>query len=184
MKFITSLLAAHLARYPAMQLADIYKLLHQAALGPRHATPNAAAARKGLADEVKTLGDGPDELLQDVISPDGRLARIHLRPYFASGGDVDALHRAFMETASSYPASPEKLARFCSCLGDLAAGGIPYAREAVLAYVDEVTRAGYPPVHHSAAFREAYRPAYRVERRFFPRHEGGEDMGCFGEKAS
>jgi len=163
MKFVNELLSAHLGRYPALQLEDIYKLLHQAALGPGHAMDNPVAARKRLDEELAALGEGPGELLQDVISPDGRLARIHLRPYLAAGGDAVALHRAFVETASSYPASPDRLAKFCGCLGDLAAaGGIPFARADVLAYFEEIARAGYPPVHHSETFRNAYRPAYRV----------------------
>jgi hypothetical protein len=163
MKFVDQLLSAHLARYPAMQLDDIYKLLHQAAMGPGHALDNPAAARKRLDKEIADLGEGPAELLQDVISPDGRLGRVHLRPYLASGGNPDSLHRAFVETANNYPASPDKLAKFCGCLGDLAAtGGIPFAREEVLSYFEKISRDGYPVVHHSAAFKAAYKPAYRV----------------------
>ena len=163
MKFVSQLLSAHLARYPAMQLDDIYKLLHQAALGPGHAVDNPAAARRRLVEEMATLGEGPVVLLQDVISADGRLGRVHLRPYLASGGNPDTLHRAFMDTANSYPASPDKLAKFCGCLGDLAAtGGIAFAREDVLSYFEKIARDGYPAVHHSEAFRSAYRPAYRV----------------------
>ena len=48
MKFISQLLTAHLQRYPRMQLEDIYKLLHQAALGPEHAVQDAAIARARL----------------------------------------------------------------------------------------------------------------------------------------
>lgn len=163
MKFVNQLLSAHFARYPAMQLDDIYKLLHQAALGPGHAVENSAAARKRLDEEIIALGAAPVELLQDVISPDGRLGRVHLRPYLASGGDRDSLLRAFVETANSYPASPDKLAKFCGCLGDLAAaGGIPFSREATLAYFDRIARDGYPVIHHSEAYRNAYHPAYRV----------------------
>jgi hypothetical protein len=163
MKFVNQLLSAHLARYPAMQLDDIYKLLHQAALGPGHAVENPAAARKRLDEEIAALGEAPDELLQDVISPDGRLARVHLRSYLAGGGEPETLHRAFVATANSYPASPDKLARFCGCLGDLAAaGGLPFARDVVVAYFDRVARNSYPAIHHSEAYRDAYRPAYRV----------------------
>ncbi len=163
MKFVSQLLCAHLARYPAMQLDDVYKLLHQAALGPGHAVENPVAARKLLDEEIAALGEESAELLQDVISPDGRLGRVHLRPYLASGGDRDALHRAFVETAHSYPASPDKLAKFCGCLGDLAAaGGIPFVREEVVTYFGKIASDGYPAIHHSEAFRNAYRPAYRV----------------------
>jgi hypothetical protein len=163
MKFVNQLLSAHLERYPAMQLDDIYKLLHQAALGPGHAVDNPAAARKRLDQEMTALGKGSAEPLQDIISPDGRLVRVHLRSYLAAGGSPDALHRAFVETANSFPASADKLAKFCCCLGDLAAaGGIPFAREDVLAYFEKIARDSYPAVHHSEAFRHAYLPAYRV----------------------
>ena len=163
MKFVSQLLSAHLARYPAMQLDDIYKLLHQAALGPGHAVDNPAAARKRLDQELAALSEAPADPLQDIISPDGRLGRVHLRSYLAAGGSPDALHDAFVQTAKSDPASPDKLAKFCGCLGDLAAAdGIPFARDDVLAYFDKISRDGYPAIHHSEAFRIAYRPAYRV----------------------
>ena len=163
MKFVSQLLSAHLARYPAMQLDDIYKLLHQAALGPGHAVDNPAAARKRLDEEMAALGEAPAEPLQDIISPDGRLGRVHLRGFLAAGGNPDELHRAFVATANSYPASPDKLAKFCGCLGDLAgSGGIPFARDQVLAYFDRIKQASYPVVHHSKTYTDAYKPAYRV----------------------
>lgn len=163
MKFIGQLLSAHLGRYPAMQLDDIYKLLHQAALGPGHAVDNPAAARKRLHQELASLGKGDAEPERDVISPDGRLARIHLRNYAAGGADPDLLLEAFVATANSYPASAEKLAKFCGCLGDLAAtGALPFARAEVEDYFARIARQGYPAIHHSSIYRESYRPAYRV----------------------
>jgi len=163
MKFVSQLLSMHLKRYPAMQLDDIYKLLHQAALGPGHAVDNPAAARKRLDEETATLGSGATEPAEDIISPDGRLGRVHLRTYLAHGGDLGTLHHAFVETANTYPTSPDKLAKFCGCLADLAAaGGIPFAREDVVAYFEKIAQDRYPVVHHSLTFRDAYRPAYRV----------------------
>lgn len=163
MKFIGQLLGRHRQRYPRMALADIYKLLHQAALGPGHAIKNAAAARTALLTEAAEVGDGPADPLIDPISPDGRLARIHLRPYVAAGHPLDALADAFLETASAYPGSADKLAKFCACLGDLAdAGGIAFSRAEVSAYFDPVIAQGYPVVRHSDDYRTAYRPAYRV----------------------
>ncbi|MFO1318442.1 MAG: hypothetical protein U1F52_02400 [Burkholderiales bacterium] len=162
MKFIGQLLGGHFARYPAMQLEDVYKLLHQAALGPAHAVTGADAAAR-LAAEIGALDAGPSEPLVDVISPDGRLARIHLRPYAAAGLDSAVLARAFTETASRVPPAPEKLAKFCGCLGDLAdAGGLPFPRADVEAFMNARRDAGWPAVHHSAAYRDAYAPAYRV----------------------
>lgn len=163
MKFVSQLLGRHLARYPDMQLEDVYKLLHQAALGSGHAVEDEAAVLRRLETEIATLGGGPEEPAQDPISPDGQLARIHLRSFLSAGGNPATLHRAFVATARGYPASMEKLARFCGCLGDLAgAGGIPFAQQDVARYFEAIARAGYPVVHHSQAFRQAYKPAYRV----------------------
>ncbi len=163
MKFINQLLSQHIARYPSMQLDDIYKLLHQAALGPGHAVKDAAVARAWLEKEVAELGAGPVEPEKDLISPDGRLARVHLRSWLAAGRSLDDLNRAFVETANSHPSSRERLEKFCGCLGDLAgAGGIPFAPQEVLAYFDRIAQASYPVVHHSKTYTDAYKPAYRV----------------------
>jgi hypothetical protein len=163
MKFISQLLTAHLQRYPRMQLEDIYKLLHQAAMGPEHAVADAAVARERLLAETQQLGTGPADPRVDAISPDGRLARIHLRTYMETGGTIDDLASAFIDTANNYPPAPDKLARFCGCLGDLAAaGGIPFGRDAVEAYFGDLAARGYPAIHHSQTYRELYHPAYRV----------------------
>ncbi len=163
MKFVSQLLSAHLERYPAMQLDDIYKLLHQAALGPGHAVKDAAVAPAWLEKEAAELGPGPVEPDKDVISPDGRLARVHLRSWLAAGRSLGDLNRAFVETANSYPPSRERLEKFCGCLGDLAgAGGIPFAKKEVVEYFDRIVQASYPVVHHSKKYGDAYQPAYRV----------------------
>jgi hypothetical protein len=162
MKFIATLVAQHLQRYPLMELADVYKLLHQAALGPGHAV-DSLAAQKRLEHELAEAGTAPDEPEIDLISPNGKLARIHLRPYVRGGGDLKALSEAFVHTAENYPPSRDRLARFCGCLGDLAqSGSLPFTREQAIAYVAQMAAADYLAVHHSDGYRTAYRPAYRV----------------------
>jgi len=163
MKFVNQLIAQHLQRYSRMQLADIYKLLHQAAMGAGHAVDDPVTALSRLQSEAAQLAAGPADPLVDPISPDGQLARIHLRPYLAAGHDLGALADAFVQTARVRPPDPDKLAKFCACLGDLAqAGGLPFSRQQVEAYVAQIVRQGYPVVHHSEAYRGAYAPAYRV----------------------
>ena len=163
MKFVDQVISQHLRRYPHMQLEDVYKLLHQAALGPGHAVKDKADARGRLDAEAASLPAGPDEPIPDVISPDGKLARIHLRPFLAGGGNLDDLCDAFVETSSIYPASMEKLGKFCGCLGDLAAtGGLPWPEQDVIAWVRTIAAKGYPAVHHSPKFTANYKPAYRV----------------------
>jgi hypothetical protein len=163
MKFISQLLAAHLERYPRMQLTDIYKLLHQAAMGPGHAVDDEASARRSLQQEAEQLGAGVDDPLADPISPDGKLARVHLRAYIRAGYDLESLANAFIATARKHQPASDKLIKFCGCLGDLAAaGGIPFARAEVEREFDAIAAQGYPVMRHSAVYRELYSPAYRV----------------------
>jgi hypothetical protein len=162
MKFIGTLIDGHLSRYPRMELADVYKLLHQAALGSGHAI-ESLAARNRLREEIGKATDGPEEPVVDPISPDGRLARVHLRAFVAAGYDLDELLEAFVKTAQSYLPSIDRLERFCGCVGDLAAQGrIPFSRDQAVDYLAGLAAAGYPVVRHSKSYRDAYRPAYRV----------------------
>jgi hypothetical protein len=76
---------------------------------------------------------------------------------------VDDLLEAFLQTAQLHRPAPDKLAKFCGCLGELAGeGGLPFAREEVERYFSDIAERGYPVVHHSRAYRELHRPAYRV----------------------
>ncbi|MFN0315572.1 MAG: hypothetical protein ACKVQA_11115 [Burkholderiales bacterium] len=162
MKFVGQLIAKHLARYPRLQLLDVYKLLHQAALGNSHAVSNPPEAMRRLEAELQDM-HGPPEPLWEPISPDGSLVRVHLRPYAAGKHDTGSLAAAVVQTAASYPSAPDKLAKFCACTGDLASEGIlPFKREEVIAFFDEIAEHGYPAVRHSKEYREAYKPSYRV----------------------
>jgi hypothetical protein len=161
-KFVGQIVAKHLGRYPRLQLLDVYKLLHQAALGNSHAVSNPEEVMRRLESELQDM-QGPPEPLWEPISPDGRLVRVHLRPYEAAKLDIRPLAEAVVQTAASYPSAPEKLAKFCACTADLASEGIlPFKRDDVVTFFDEIAENGYPAVHHSKEYREAYKPSYRV----------------------
>lgn len=51
----------HLFRYPGLQIQDLYKLIHQAALASEHADQGIAGARDWLERELNSLGEGPEE---------------------------------------------------------------------------------------------------------------------------
>ena len=139
MKFVGQLLGHHLMRYPLAQLDDVYKLLHQAALGAGHALDDTTVLQERLDAEVAAMGSGPEEPVADAISPDGRLARVHLRAYLEAGHSVQSLFDAFVQTAREYPPSPDKLVKFCGCLADLAgAGGIPFDPAEVSEYFAKI----------------------------------------------
>lgn len=163
-----AIVLAHLVRYPAMQLEDAYKLAHQACLGSEHAVRDRAHAERWLERELAQLGDGPQEPVVDPIAPDGRIARVHLRPFLAVGGDATELLDAFVRTANGFRGSHERLRSSWAIVEGLAAdGSLPFSRADTEAFRRRMEDAGFPAVHHSAAYGAAYRPAYRVVARPF-----------------
>lgn len=156
------LIRAHLVRYPLMEPADLYKLLHQAALGSEHAVRDTMAAREWLEAEMATMGPGPAEPLVDSLRADGRVVRIHLRPFVAAGGDPEALLQAFIETGAEQ-GDREDLRRAGEVAVRLArAKALPWPDSTMSALFAGLAAQGYPAVHHSAVFVDQYRPAYRV----------------------
>lgn len=153
----------HVARYPAMEPQDLYKLLHQGSTGSEHAVESPEAAARWMESEVATLGDGPAEPLADTIAPGGSYVRVHLRPFVAAGGDPAALLSAFVATANAGapPASRLRCA-LATAIGLADEGVLPWEPGALKAYFARQRAAGYPAVHHSDAFLTRYRPAYRV----------------------
>ncbi|MEW6406349.1 MAG: hypothetical protein AB1649_31585, partial [Chloroflexota bacterium] len=97
-----SVLRAHFERYPSMQIQDVYKLIHQAAMGSEHALSNVEGARAWMEGELAEMGAGPDEPVIDPISEDGQIVRVHLRPFVAQDGDPEILLGAFVRTANEF----------------------------------------------------------------------------------
>jgi hypothetical protein len=157
------ILADHARRYPRWAVDDLYKLVHQASMGSEHAAGEEGRTREWLLREMNELRAGPDEPLVDPISPDGRIVRVHLRPFVACGLDPEPMLQAFLRTAERFSPSVERLVAYAEVAAGLAEEGtlrLPRAR--IVEWFDEMRAAGYPAVHHSPGFARSYRPAYRV----------------------
>jgi hypothetical protein len=156
----------HAGRYPAMQVQDVYKLLHQAALGSEHAVCDEQAARDWLERELTEMNGGPDDPLFDPISPDGQILRIHLRPYTRAGKNPETLLRAFVQTANEWHGSLETLKGYGA-----AAAGWPGAEtgsirpDELKTFFDKMEAQDFPAMHHSEVYKRLYGPAYRVVAR-------------------
>jgi hypothetical protein len=153
---LESLLTSHLARYSEMQIQDLYKLIHQAVMGSGHAVTDPESARLWLERELAEMGDGISEPLIDPISADGQMARVHLRPFVAQGGDPQKLLSAFIRTANEFRGDEETLKNEW----DIATRMEIFPPAEMDAFIHSLQ--GYPAVHHSALYTQRYRPAYRV----------------------
>lgn len=160
---IEPILRSHFSRYPEMQVGDVYKLLHQAAMGSEHAVSNPESARNWLTRELAEMGAGPDEPLIDPISPAGEIVRVHLRSFVAAGHDPDELLDAFIRTANEYQGDVRLLEGFWQD----AAGLVRFSAAEMADFLSSMKENKYPAVHHSHAYEQSYRPAYRVVARAF-----------------
>jgi hypothetical protein len=155
---IETVLRSHFSRYPAMQIQDVYKLLHQAALGSEHAVSDSEGAQNWLRQELAEMGEGPQEPLVDPISPGGEIVRIHLRPFVSAGHNTEVLLDAFIRTANEVHGDVRFLEQFWQ-----AATVIPKFPAAEMAEFFQYMKVKqYPAVHHSPEYEQLYRPAYRV----------------------
>ncbi len=157
------ILANHCARYPQFEVQDVYKLIHQGVMASEHAIADPEQARAWLEREAGGLGSGLPDPVIDPISQDGRIARVHLRPYLAAGGDLEALLEAFICTANEQRGTKTELKRRWSLAEQMAeAGELELGAAAFRKFFSEMEQNGFPAVHHSEAYTRAYKPAYRV----------------------
>ncbi len=165
---------SHISRYPISQAEDLYKLCYQASLGSEHAVKDNVAARDRLFRELSELGNSTPEQLLDEISADGAIFRVHLRPYVVSGRDPELLLEAFIQTARNFKGSTSRLHRNVSAIVEMAQNSeIPIKAQGVKSLLDEMQAEGYPSIHHSPIYIQAYNPHYRVIARQFLPHDLG-----------
>ncbi len=157
------ILLAQAARHPLMRPTDVYKLLHQAAMGSAHAIDDTVGARLWMEREVGVMGEGPPEPMIDTIAPDGSVVLVHLRPWVAAGRPTEPLLAAFIASAAAIPQDTVRLVRYLAVADSLAdQGRLPFGAAPWRDLVTGLRRGGYPAVHHSPEYEAAYRPAYRV----------------------
>jgi hypothetical protein len=149
--------------YPKMEARDLYKFLHQAAMGSEHAVKDTAAVRVWMKNEIEKLDTAITNNLIENLSPEGDLVRVNLRPYLKSGKNPDELLNAFITTANGFRGSKETLTGFINKAKKMIVEKkIPVEESIFVSLTDELAKSGYPAIHHSLVYEKLYKPAYRV----------------------
>ena len=157
-------LAFDLAVHPEAEAADLYKLLHQAIYGPGHAIPDPEVAARWLDRELEDLGPPREsEAPCEVLGGQPILVRVNLRPFAAGGGDAAALLDVFVATAGEVRGDPGQMGEAIEIVVRwLRSDGLEDLADALERLGAELAPKGFPAIHHSEAYLEAYHPAYRV----------------------
>ncbi|MCG6949602.1 MAG: hypothetical protein LJE93_11870 [Acidobacteria bacterium] len=155
---------AHIDTHPMAGADDLYKFLHQAVFGPGHAISNREAAERWMHRELADLGPSIEgEPFCEALGGEPLLVRVNLRPFLANGRDPAELVDAFVSSADGNHGTARRmrvvLELAASYLGCAGRGELAPALEALAA---ELGERDFPAIHHSEAYLEAYRPAYRV----------------------
>lgn len=160
---IRAIVLSELRQHPKMEVQDLYKLVLQAAMGNEHVMTDAKELRKDLDDELATAemaGDEPE--VQPLVS-DSSLVRINLRAFKAHKKDAGALIEAMLKTAAMFQQNPAVFRMYWNEVEALATDKlIPFKISDLHAFFTRMEGQGFPAVHHSKAYEDAYHPAYRV----------------------
>ncbi|MCU0411345.1 MAG: hypothetical protein MUF82_02270 [Bacteroidetes bacterium] len=168
---VREVILEHYARYPKMELQDLYKFLYQAAMGNEHLMNDTVGIRQYLSREMKSIKASAAEPLIERLSDDSSIVRLNLRPFKAMGGDERVLIEAMLRTAANFKKDPNALHIYWSAAETLAAeGAIPPTADSLRTFFAEQEAKGFPVFHHSDIFVAAYHPAYRLlMRAYLPR---------------
>lgn len=77
--------------------------------------------------------------------------------------NIKSLLTAFMDTSRVHPGSRAVMQAYMKGIIKLcASGALPFDRNEFETFFKEMETRDFPAVHHSAAYREHYHPAYRL----------------------
>ena len=152
------LLLEQYRKYPKMQIADIFKYLFQSVFGCGHMVADERAAEDYIKRELAACGSEYDE----AEELDGGYFRAPIA-LVKKGMSEKTLARIFYLSAEKAHGGRDELeAKLSVAKALVSEGELPFCAEEFERELGKWRAAGYPAMHHSEAYREHYRPAYRV----------------------
>lgn len=154
-----NMIIQHVRRYPRLEVRDLFKFLHQSALGCEHLVSSCDAAVAYIKRESEALSHYDSNVTEPL---DGDYSRVHLS-ILRHGLSPETLGQLFFLSAKKEEQGIEALEKKLSVAETLVISGeLPFSYDTFTAARDEWASKGYPAIHHSEQFRSNYHPAYRV----------------------
>ena len=152
-------LLAHYARYPEMELEDLFKYVFHSACGCDHLVSSEEGALNYIKSEYASMTFGNECAVEEL---DGEYSRVYLS-CLDGGMRAETLARMFYLSAKKEPDARERIEEKLKSARELIADGrLPFDIEKFDTAVGVWCENGYAAIHHSQKFRDEYRPAYRV----------------------
>lgn len=142
-----------------LNISDLFKFLYQSCFGCEHLVSDYDKALRWIVEEAL---QSKDDDLPCVEYLDGEYCRIHLKA-LTSKEELEWLCRAFIDSSKKHPEGRARLEEQLRLLIEYSGTGvIGFDKDELEREADRWREQGFPPIHHSEAFREAHHPAYRV----------------------
>ena len=162
-------MAGIVQRYPSATLQDIYKSCFQDHFGVAHLLADRASVKGYIERELATAA-AFDVSYYELCGWQGRFVRVNLAVVRDGRLTADELTDAFMASAafSSNEVTEAWIAEWHAILEVLRAEGLHEQLPdfvADSARLEQMLSEGRYVMHHSASFRDAYHPHYRIIHR-------------------
>jgi len=159
MEELRAILIAHAKRYPLMQPTDAVKLIYQNEFGGGHLIRDEEACLNYLRREYASVEKKPTTPLYEDIG--NGIVRVNLAA--VKPEDLEQLGKDFIRSAAEHTGTMDSFLRKLDVLRKLTVEGIfSFDSQELENYLFKYRSQSYPIVSHSEAYREEYRPAYRI----------------------
>ena len=161
METLEQILRQHAARYPQMEPRDAVKLIYQNEFGGGHLIRDPEACAAALKREYEAVTQDAGAPLLEHIG--NGVVRVMLRAMEGSGYSMEQLQRDFIRSSREHSGNRDSFLGKLDILRSITAAGVfSFSEKELEDYLEAYKNAGYPMVSHSARYREAYSPAYRI----------------------
>ena len=159
MEELERILREHAKRYPLMQPTDAVNLIYQNEFGGGHLICDEEACLNYLHREYANLEKDPTAPLYENIG--NGIVRVNLAA--VKPEDLEQLGKDFIRSAAEHTGTMDSFLRKLDVLRKLTVEGIfSFDSQELENFLFKYRSQSYPMVSHSEAYREEYRPAYRI----------------------
>ena len=149
----------HFETHPKAEPADVFKFIFQSVYGCEHMISSPEKVTDFIQAEAKTLSE---ERSATIVPLSGEYSRIDLA-FIRQGLSHVTLGKIFYASSKKKKGEAKDLIDLIETARRLASDGIfSFTTEELDIEIEKWKALGFPPIHHSLTYKNAYSPAYRV----------------------
>ena len=156
-------LAEQIKKHPSVMPEDIAKACYQAAMGAEHLLADTSAAKRYFDAEFDAVEPRDGELFECLSD---EICRVDLGVWKSTGQPKERLFEAFVRTATVSRGGRETLEKYLAEAEEVICNqSVGFTVVEWREFLFKYKAAGMPPIHHSEAYRQSEKPAYRIVSR-------------------